>query len=88
MNVNKGMSYKTIPNEVISNKTINVHETCKLLKELREGTGMSVRQIAEVLGVETVTVYKWEKSHIPSIDNLFRLAEFYGCNIEDLLVRD
>lgn len=46
-------------------------------------------ETAKALGVSIQTVYYWEVgTWKPTVDNLEKLAEFYGCTTDALLGRD
>lgn len=54
------------------------------LKELRSRTGMSADHVAHVIGVDRVTIYKWEAgttepkaSQIKMLANLFNVTTDY-----------
>lgn len=54
--------------------------------QLRKGSRLSQRQIAEALDVTVVTVWKWEAGRSrPSIDKLPGLAALLRCSMEDLV---
>lgn len=43
-------------------------------------------EVAAYMGVTRIAVYQWESgSFKPEADKLLKLAEFYGCGVEDLL---
>lgn len=70
--------------------TINVAATGSNIKRLRKEHGFSVREIQDFLGFEAPqAIYKWEKGlNLPTTDNLYALACFYGVKIDDILVSD
>lgn len=60
------------------------------LKELREDCGLSMRELANKIGVSTNTISRWERGErIPNLDALVVLAKFfkvstdYLCGLED-----
>ncbi|RYZ62768.1 MAG: transcriptional regulator [Proteobacteria bacterium] len=56
---------------------------------VREERGWSQRRLADELGVSRQTVISIEKGRYdPSLPLAFRLAEVFGCRIEDLFVPD
>lgn len=57
------------------------------LRTARLNAGKSVKAVAEYLGVSRESVYGWESGrYLPKIDKLMKLADFYGCRVDDLLV--
>ena len=55
-------------------------------KTERVKAGKSVKDVTELLGVTDAAVYQWENGvYTPRPDKLVRLAQFYGCTVEDLL---
>ena len=55
-------------------------------KTERVKAGKSVRDVTELLGISDAAVYQWENGvYTPRPDKLVRLAQFYGCAVEDLL---
>ena len=59
------------------------------LREMREKAGKSVFEVQKELGVSDAAVYYWENgSTKPKIENLIKLAQFYGCTVDDLLGKE
>lgn len=55
-------------------------------KEQRLKAGLSAEATAVKLGVTRQSVYGWEKGlYLPSANILRRLADVYGCTMEELL---
>ena len=58
------------------------------IKEYRLKAKLSQEKVAELVGVSRQAVTKWESDQSsPNMDNLFRLAEIFGTNV-DALVTD
>ena len=56
------------------------------LRELRQGKGWTQRQAAESVGVDSVTIRRWELGTFsPSQDNMDRLSRSYDVSTEDFL---
>lgn len=70
--------------------TINMKKTGERLRQLREEHGYRVKDIQNVVGLESPqSIYKWERGeNLPTIDNAVILADFYGISLDDLFVRD
>lgn len=68
--------------------TINMEETGKKIKETREKSGMTIRQIQDACGISAAAVCKWQNGQaVPSIDNLLVLSEIWNVKMDDLIVR-
>ena len=56
------------------------------IKQLREDRGLTKAALAKAVQVEWGTVHSWEKGkHKPTLYNLAKLAEVFGCRLEDLV---
>ena len=60
-----------------------------LLKSLREEAGLTQSQVARAIGVESVTVSRWERGAVGSIktENLMALAKLFHVPVDDLARR-
>lgn len=68
---------------------IDMEETKENLRRLRKHTGMSVKEVSEKLGMESVqSVYDWEgeRKKLPRLENAIALARLYGVTLEELYV--
>ncbi len=67
---------------------IDVEASCKNLKRMCMEKGISANELKEVLGLESVQAcYKWfAGKNLPSIDNLFIIAQLLGVKIDDIIV--
>lgn len=74
------MNYLTI--------TPDLKETGQRLKQLFEQNGMSVRDVQELLELESVqSVYKWLWGlSMPSIDHLLMIAALFHTTLDDIVV--
>ncbi len=55
------------------------------IAERRKKTGISQEKLAELIGVSRQAVTKWESGNAnPDTENLIRLAEVFGCSIDEL----
>ena len=58
-------------------------------KSERIKAGKRVADVMEFMGVTDVTIYYWESGvSRPRASRLLKLAEFYGCTVDDLLKQD
>lgn len=58
-------------------------------KSARQKAGKSVAEVVKEFNVTDAAVYQWETGvNKPRVDKLLRLAEFYGCTVEELLRDD
>ena len=56
------------------------------IRQLRERLGMTQKQLADALGLRQVAICLWETGeNVPTIQNLYRLADILGCDARDLL---
>ncbi len=56
------------------------------LRAARRGAGLTQKQLAAELGVEAITVSRWERGVTsPSLPRLRRIAEFTGTTVSDLV---
>ena len=69
---------------------IDLIKTGKNIKRIREASGISVRNIQNILGfTNPQAVYKWQNGEcLPSIDNLVILAAVLGVTVDEILVTD
>ena len=67
---------------------IDLVKTGKNIKYLREQTGISVKDLQEVLGFSTPqAIYKWQWGDtLPDIQNLLLMAKLFNVKVEDILV--
>ena len=57
------------------------------IKALRMQKGITQTELANAVCVTTQAVSKWEKGKtLPDIENLPRIAEFFGITIDDLFI--
>ena len=75
---------------VVRIPVIDLIATGKNIKKFREASGISVRDIQNVLGfTNPQAIYKWQKGEcLPTIDNLVILAAVLGVTIDEILVTD
>ena len=82
-----GYSYSI---QTVKRTVVDIPATSKLLKDLRNKHGYSVKQLQEIFGFETpVAIYAWENEkckNIPCIENFDILSKLYKCHVEDLYV--
>lgn len=58
-------------------------------KSARQAAELSVREVAEKLGVSDVSVYMWETGEWhPRVTRLPEIAELYGCTVDELLKKE
>lgn len=63
---------------------MNVYER---VQELSKKQGISVRELADKLGIGPTTLYKW-KTQIPKSDILVKVADYFGVSVDYLLDRE
>lgn len=58
-------------------------------KSARLKSGKTVAEVMKHMNVTDAAVYQWETNvSKPRTDKLLKLAEFYGCTVEELLTED
>ena len=56
------------------------------IKSARLKADKKVREVMEYMGVSDAAVYQWETGETtPRPDKLIKLADFYGCTVDELL---
>lgn len=57
-----------------------------LLKELRNETGLTQEQFAEIVNVSNRTVSRWENgNNMPDLDTLIQISDYYEIDLRELL---
>ena len=65
---------------------MNTYVTCQTIRELREKRNMTQAELAELIGVSSKTVSKWETAKgLPDISLLQPLAQALGISVIELL---
>ena len=65
---------------------MNTYVTCQTIRELREKRNMTQAELAEMIGVSSKTVSKWETAKgLPDISLLQPLAQALGISVIELL---
>lgn len=55
-------------------------------KEMRLAANLSVLDVQKAMNISDATIYYWESGKTrPTVNNLLKLAELYGCSVDDLL---
>lgn len=69
-------------------QVIDVTATGINIRRLREQRGLTVKDVQAFFGFEMPqAVYRWEAGiNLPSVDNLYLLAGFFGVKIDDILI--
>lgn len=69
----------------------NRYTFCERLKELREESGLSLKEMSKKLNgkVSAAAIGRWEQgTRIPKMDGLIALADFFGVSIDYLVGRE
>lgn len=67
---------------------INMEETGKKIKKMREMSGMTIKQVQDACGISAAAVCKWQNGQaLPSIDNLLILSVIWNVRMDDLIVK-
>lgn len=75
---------------MIAMPTINMSATGMNITRLRKSAGLSVRDLADILGFATPqAVYKWQNGvAMPTLDNLVVLAAIFNVTMDQIIVVD
>ena len=68
--------------------TIDIRATGQNIARLRNNTGITIRQMQDILGFGTPqAIYKWQRGDtLPTIDNMVVLANIFNVRIDDILI--
>ena len=55
-------------------------------KALREARGLTQRRFAEILGIESRSIARYEeKDSLPRVDTAVKIAKFFGYSVEEMV---
>ena len=68
--------------------TIDIRATGQNIARLRNNTGITIRQMQDILGFGTPqAIYKWQRGDaLPTIDNMVVLADMFNVKIDDIII--
>ncbi|MCR4643984.1 MAG: response regulator [Oscillospiraceae bacterium] len=76
----------SVTDEMCQAISADMSTTGRRIMKLREERGLSRNDLADELGVEISTVFRWEKgARLPDLVMLVRIVNVLGCEIEDLI---
>jgi len=62
---------------------------CNSVAYYRESIGLSINELATIIGVSPSTIISWEKGkNNPSINNVILLCNFFDIKMDDLVYLD
>ena len=69
--------------------SIDLTATGIRITQLRQQTGLSVRDLQEIFGFNTPqAIYRWQRGlTLPTLDNLVVLAAVFGTTLDAIIVR-
>ena len=69
--------------------SIDLTATGIRITELRQQTGLSVRDLQDIFGFNTPqAIYRWQRGlTLPTLDNLVVLAAVFGTTLDAIIVR-
>lgn len=66
---------------------IDMDATGKKISELIDKSGLSDKELGEIMGLSVQSINKWRHGrNLPNIENLFFLSKIFGIKVDDLLV--
>ena len=70
--------------------TINMQRTGENIQSLRLENGISVQDLADILGFSTThIIYRWQRGEVlPSLDSLVVLSGIFGVSINEIIAVD
>lgn len=55
-------------------------------KALREARGLTQRRFAEILGIESRSIARYEETDsLPRVDTAVKIAKFFGYSVEEMV---
>ncbi len=69
---------------------IDIVSTGQRIKEMREASGISVRELQDILGLTNPqAIYKWQTGQcMPTIDNLVILSAVFDVTLDEMIVTE
>ena len=66
---------------------LDLRRTGERIKELRKEHNLTVEEVAEFMGFESVqSVYKWQRGEsLPTVDNLYALGKLFETTVDEIL---
>lgn len=58
----------------------NIKKRCK-------ERGISISELEKACGIGVNSIHKWDR-HIPSVEKVKNVADFFGCTVDELLRED
>ena len=66
---------------------IDMDATSKKISQLINKSGLSDKELGEIMGLSVQSINKWRHGHnLPDIENLFFLSRIFGIKVDDFLV--
>ena len=58
----------------------------KKIKALREWRGLTQKQLANILGIETRSISRYEETDaLPRVDTAVKIAHYFGYSVEEMV---
>jgi HTH-type transcriptional regulator, competence development regulator len=71
----------------VKSKIFNLKTTGELIRELREKSGLLLRQVAAEIEIDQALLSKIERGErMPTKDQIVRLAKFYNVDMDETLI--
>ncbi len=66
---------------------IDIEATCRRIAAYIKDSGLTDRELGEMLGTSVQSVNKWRHAHnLPDIDNMFMMSRIFGVMMDDMIV--
>lgn len=69
---------------------LDLKATGERINKLRRERHITVKELSSFLGFSGPgAIYKWQRGDcLPTVDNLYALSKYFGCQMEEILVED
>ena len=66
---------------------IDMDATSKKISQLINESGLSDKELGEIMGLSVQSINKWRHGHnLPDIENLFFLSRIFGIKVDDFII--
>lgn len=58
------------------------------LEDLVSECGLTIAQLSKAVDIPATTMYSWQNGTQPTAEKLTKLADYFGCTVDELLGRE